>query len=340
MRHKLFVFLFVSILSFSNPMHPLAIAEEKHHEHGEHEHDEHEGHVHEETEDEGHGHKEDEHDHHDESGVHLTAKSQEIVGLKIVQAKKMPLVSSIEVVGEIAQDTENMTHITVPESGVIKSLAVNVGDVVDKDVILGSFVTNGGKTIEIVSPAHGIVMAKYVKENENVDVISSILTIANPDLLRASFNVYEKDLAGLKSGLRVVVNSMAYPDKQFEGELVFVSPQLDVKTRAVRVRANVKNEEHLLKFGMYVTGKILVPMSEETLIVPEEAIQNIKEETVVFIPEGKEHFEKRAVKTGREASGFVEITAGLQEGENVVGQGSFYLKSELLKGELGHGHAH
>jgi cobalt-zinc-cadmium efflux system membrane fusion protein len=245
-------------------------------------------------------------------------------------------------VGDIAQDTENVTHIIAPAAGTLQSMKVKVGDVVDQGTPLAQVLTNEGNIIEIVSPSHGIVMAQYAKDNESVDVISSLVTIANPDLLRASFNVYEKDLAGIKAGLRVIVKSMAYPDKEFEGELVFISPQVDVKTRAIRVRANVKNEEHLLKFGMYVTGTILVPISEESLLLPEEAVQDMKGETVVFVPHPgeNEEFQIREVSIGRKMPGFVEVLEGLSPNEDVVGQGSFYLKSELLKGELGHGHAH
>lgn len=313
MKLKILIFMLIGCLS-------AYAGEHDHHDHGDHE----------------------EHaDHRDEEeSVHLSEESQKIVGLTILKAQRKPLVSTIEVVGDIAQDTENVKHITPPQAGTLKSLKVKVGDVVEKGTLLGELVTRDGTIIEITSPSHGIVMAKYPKENETLDTISSIFTIADPDLLRASFNVYEKDLAGVKPGLQVIVTSMAYPDKQFEGEIVFVSPQVDVKTRAIRVRANVKNEEHLLKFGMYVSGKILVPVSDEALIIPEEALQDIKGKAVVFTPVSHDEFQIREIKTGKKTPGFIEVIAGLKEHEDIVAQGSFYLKSELLKGELGQGHAH
>lgn len=315
-------------------MSPSVMAEHDHEEHAGHE--EHEGRHHEEE------HEEDEHGHHDDPIVHLGEESQEIVDLKIVKVKKMPLLSAIEVVGDIAQDTENVTHVTAPQAGTLKSIRVHAGDTVDQGTLLAQMTTKEGAAIDIASPRHGIIMAQYAKENESVDVISSIMTIADPDLLRASFNVYEKDLAGIKPGLRVLVQSVAYPQKEFEGEIVFVSPQVDVKTRAVRVRANIRNDEHLLKFGMYVTGKIFVPISGEALILPEEALQEIKGQTVVFLPnpDEKDEFQIREIKVGRSTPGFIEVISGLEENQDIVGQGSFYLKSELLKGELGHGHAH
>lgn len=326
---KLKPFMFIASGFLFLCLGPVVAAEEAH--------DDHEGHHREEeTGRDEHG------EHHDDAGVHLGSRSQEIVGLKVIKTKKMPLFSGIEVVGDIAQDTENVKHITAPAAGTLQSTKVGVGDVVENGTLLAEMVASDGQSLAITSPLHGIVMAKYARDGEPLNVISSILTIADPDLLRASFNVYEKDLAGLKPGLKVIVKSMAYPDEEFEGKIVFVSPQVDVKTRAIRVRANIKNEKHLLKFGMYVSGKILVPVSDETVVLPEEAVQEIKGQTVVFTPNSakKDAFELREIKIGKKAPGFVEVLAGLEEGEDVVGQGSFYLKSELLKGELGHGHAH
>jgi Cu(I)/Ag(I) efflux system membrane fusion protein len=168
------------------------------------------------------------------------------------------------------------------------------------------------------------------------------MTIANPDILRASFNVYEKDLAGIKLGQKVLVKSIAYPDRIFEGEIVFISPAVDENTRAIKIRVDVKNEEHLLKFGMFVTGDIVVPVSEPVLTIPEVAIQEIEDVPVVFVPskEEKDEFNVQKVKPGQTVEEQVEILSGLSEGEEIVGKGSFYLKSELLKGELEEGHAH
>jgi cobalt-zinc-cadmium efflux system membrane fusion protein len=128
----------------------------------------------------------------------------------------------------------------------------------------------------------------------------------------------------------------------FEGEIVFISPAVDPNTRTVKIRVNVKNEEHLLKFGMFVSGKIQVPVSDETLVLPEEAIQEIEGQKVVFVPAPDEvdEFLVRPVRTGQKTKEIVEILDGLSEGDKVAGRGSYYLKSELLKGELEEGHAH
>ena len=274
-------------------------------------------------------------DEHHEEEVHLKEESQKMIGLELMTIKKTPLVSLIRVTGEIAQETENVKHVTPPQSGTLKVFKVNVGEVVEAGTSLCLVTTREGTDVEIKSPIHGIVMAQYLKEGDSVDTISSILTIANPDILRAGFNVYEKDLAGIQIGQKVVLESIAYPDKKFEGEILFISPQVDPETRAIKVRVDVKNEEHLLKFGMFVTGKILVPIAEKALVIPTESVQEINGQSVIFIPNGDEpdKFKIVPVKIGRKTDTALEVLEGIKSGEKLAGKGSYYIKAELQKGE-------
>jgi cobalt-zinc-cadmium efflux system membrane fusion protein len=97
----------------------------------------------------------------------------------------------------------------------------------------------------------------------------------------------------------------------------------------------VENEEHLLKFGMFVNGRILRESEEESLIVPRAAIQNMEDGGTVFVVKNEETFEVRGVETGAQTDAESVIAEVLIEGEVIVTQGSFVLKSELLKSELG-----
>ena len=273
--------------------------------------------------------------------VRLKEESQKIIGLEFVTTERRKLESAIEVVGEIAKETENTVHLTSPESGTLKSYLRSLGETVEKGTPVCVIETKAGQPVEIPSPGHGIVLAQYLKPGDPVDPLTSILTLADPDLLRASFNVYEKDLAGIETGQKVWVKSIAYPEKEFEGKILFISPSVDEKTRTIKIRVDVKNEEHLLKFGMFVTGEILVSVSEEVITLSEEAVQQVEGKSAVFIPlEGKrDEFVIKEVRVGRKAGERTEIIAGLSEGDRVAGKGSFYLKSELLKGNLEEGHA-
>ena len=75
----------------------------------------------------------------------------------------------------------------------------------------------------------------------------------------------------------------------------------------------------------------------EELVIPASAIQRIENETVVFIPKDDEPgaFEAREIEIGGESDGYVRVLSGLKMGERVVTKGSFTLKSQMRKGEMG-----
>ncbi|MFA6599919.1 MAG: efflux RND transporter periplasmic adaptor subunit [Candidatus Omnitrophota bacterium] len=276
--------------------------------------------------------------HHDEEGVvHVKEESQRLIGLELMKAEKKTFVSAIEVTGEIAKETENMSHIVSPEPGFLKSYRANLGDTVEKGTPVCEVESRAGKLLEITSPGHGIVFAQYLKLGDAVDVLTSIMTVADPDLLRASLNVYEKDLAGIKLGQKVLIESVAYPEKSFDGKLAYISPSVDDKTRTIKIRVDVGNKEHLLKFGMFVTGRILEESKEQYYVVPTRAIHFMNGKRAVFVKTGEDQFQAREVKVQEETKEEAAIREGLCEGDSVVVQESFLLKSELLKSEMGAG---
>lgn len=267
--------------------------------------------------------------------VQLKMEAQEAVSLTKARAVRKKLLSHIEVYGSIAQDTEHTMNVTVPERGTLKSFKVGDGDTVDEKTPVAVIETQNQETKEILSPIHGIVMARYVKEGDRVDMVTSIATIVNPDLMRASFDVYEKDLGFVTLGQEVRVRAVSYPGKEFSGKVVFISPRVDETTRTIKIRVDVENNDHLLKFGMFVTGRILKESPEESVVIPLEGIQALENNKVVFVVMGAEDFEVREVKTGSQTENEAAVIEGLKEGEEIVVHGSFILKSELLKGELG-----
>jgi len=267
--------------------------------------------------------------------VHLTVEQQKLIDLKIEKVKKAPLENRIQVIGEIAQETEKALHLTSPESGTLKSFFKEIGEAVQKDEPLFEVTAKDGKTIKIPSPDHGVILARYIKVGESVDSITSVMTIVNPDVLRASFNVYEKDIARVKLGQKVIVKSIAYPDEEFQGVVAFISPNVDEKSRTIKIRVNINNEKDLLKFGMFVTGDVIETSTESAILAPSNSIVSVEDKPGVFVPSSQEDFVLKVVKVGRASGNFTEIKEGLSENDNVVSQGSFQLKSELLKSTFG-----
>jgi multidrug efflux pump subunit AcrA (membrane-fusion protein) len=285
----------------------------------------------------GEKHHEEHHEEH-QRAVEMKRDIQESIGLTTAPAEKKKIIADVDVYGVIAQDTENTMHVSPKTSCVLKSLKVEVGQTVDEKSPIATVETEAGMQ-DILSPCHGVVISKYVKEGEKIDSLTSIVTIANPDVLRASFDVYEKDLSAIKLDQNVKVTTVAYPEKTFVGKVVFISPRVDDQTRTIKIRVDIENKEHLLKFGMFVTGRIEKEAEMETIVVPLESVQTIDSGKVVFVKTGEETFLVKEVKVRQQTEYEAAITEGLNEGEIVVVKGSFILKSELQKEELG-GHDH
>jgi Cu(I)/Ag(I) efflux system membrane fusion protein len=114
----------------------------------------------------------------------------------------------------------------------------------------------------IYSPIGGTVIhknaleGKYIKEGENLYQISDLTN------LWVLADVYESDMASIQKGQGVEVTSVAYPGERFKGEIAFIDPSLNPKTRTVKVRVDVPNPERKLKPGMYVDVLISAEIHE------------------------------------------------------------------------------
>jgi len=280
-----------------------------------------------------------EHEEHSEEEGHLdlSNKSQELIDLKTIEAKRASFVKKIPVVGQIAQESDSVSHITALYSGVVSEFKANIGSVVEKDDVIAVIKANGGDPQEIKSPISGVVIGSFAKQGDKVDSVSSICTIADLSKLNGTFDVYEKDIAAVKSGQKILVRSVAYPDKAFEGEIVFISPRVDKDSHTVKIRGLIHNPEYLLKLGMFVNAELLVVSEDKYFIVPQEAVHIINAKKVVFIKKGEEEFEAREIKIADETRDQAAVSEGINEGEAIVIQDGFLLKSELLKSKMGAG---
>lgn len=120
-----------------------------------------------------------------------------------------------------------------------------------------------------------------------------------------------------------------------QARIMFVSPLLDKDTRSARVIALLPNPEETWRPGSFVTAQIALTGAPAAILVPENAVQTIKGEAVVFVRTG-DGFVVRPVKAGRAGGRSVEIVTGLSAGESVAVTNTYTLKAELGKAETGH----
>jgi cobalt-zinc-cadmium efflux system membrane fusion protein len=194
----------------------------------------------------------------------------------------------------------------------------------------------------LIAPFTGTVVEQHIVLGEFIKPEDKPYTIADLSHLWIQLDIYEKDLRWVEVGKTVDIKVNAYPDENFEGKITYVSDILDESTRAAKARVEILNMDGKLKPGMFATAIISIPSSdnEEVIVVLSTAIQQIEGKSAVFVQEGEDSFEMRGVSLGQHSGDYVQVLKGLSPGDKVVTEGGFYLKSALLKEELGEGHAH
>jgi cobalt-zinc-cadmium efflux system membrane fusion protein len=182
--------------------------------------------------------------------------------------------------------------------------------------------------ITLFAPIAGKVTDNIASLGVMVDQTSEILTILDPRLLCADADIYERDIAGIRKGQKVEVTVPAYPGAVFHGTLQYIGDVLKEETRTITVRTEVENPRQRLKPGMFAALRIILDEQSRALTIPAESVLDDGDDRIVFVKAG-EAFAPRIVITGSRVDGFVEVLSGLEEGEEVVTDGNYQLKSKL-----------
>jgi Cu(I)/Ag(I) efflux system membrane fusion protein len=183
--------------------------------------------------------------------------------------------------------------------------------------------------IPIKAPQGGILIEHNVREGAFVTPADNIFTIADLSEVWIIVDIFEHQLAWVRSGLSAEVSTPAYPGRNWKGELDFVYPEVDPKARTMRARLEVKNPGELLLPNMFVQIDLITDTDkQEVLMVPREAVILTGEREVVIKDLGEGRFQPVEVTTGLWNDTHAEILSGLDEGDEVVISGQFLIDSE------------
>jgi membrane fusion protein, heavy metal efflux system len=189
--------------------------------------------------------------------------------------------------------------------------------------------------LELTTPIAGYVVERDVVNGQHIEPQKMLLTVADLSTLWALLDAREADLPHVSRGREVRITTSIYPDRVWQGRVDHVGDVVDEKTRTVKVRVVVRNEDRLLKPNMYIQGELPDAVSSrDTLALPEEAIQTIGGESVVFVREGADTFVARPIEVGDRIGARRAVLRGLVGSEVVAVAGAFNLKAELLKSTL------
>ena len=166
----------------------------------------------------------------------------------------------------------------------------------------------------------------------------TLIVVGETSQVWLAVDIYERDLSRVHLGDDVLAKSIAYPERTFAGKVDQLASALDPERRVLEARIVLANPDGALRPGMTATAHILdalEPGAAPVISVPRGSLQTIDGQPFVFVQLAAGKFELRAVERGAELENGVEIKQGLTGDETIVTDGSFILKSEALRAQMG-----
>ena len=203
--------------------------------------------------------------------------------------------------------------------------------------------TTTANLLPVRAPRDGIVVTRDVVAGEVIDTTRMLFTVADTRRMWLILSVPLEEARIVKIGQRVWFQ----PDGaafRAEGQVTWISTDVDTETRVVKVRAELPNEDGRLRNETFGAGEIVLRDEPDAIVVPSSAVHWEGCCFVVFVRDKNylkkgayKVFHTRMVRPGVTRGDTTEIIAGLLPGEVIVTKGSGVLRAELLKGNLGAG---
>lgn len=183
----------------------------------------------------------------------------------------------------------------------------------------------------VPAPMTGIVTERLANVGLNVDPSTRLFSVTDLSTVWVVADLYERDFSRVRVGTPTTVTTTAYPDLALFGRVSYIDPQVSPETRTAKLRVEVPNSRHALRLGMYADVQVAGATSAPVPVVPRRAVQNLGNRQVVYLAGASQprQYTEREVRLGTVSGDVVEILSGVQPGDLVVTEGSFYVRAEL-----------
>lgn len=212
----------------------------------------------------------------------------------------------------------------------------------DRLATMGLGASASGQSLSLTAPIAGTVLQVNARMGQPVGPTDTLVVVGETEQVWLSVDVYERDVGKIHVGDEVRVSSIAFPGRSFDGKVDQLGAVVDPERHVLEARIVLPNLDGALKPGMTATARILAAAAggdggagETALVVPRHAIQTVDGQPFVFIQHEPGKYEMRPVERGADLDDDVEIARGLKPTDTVVVDGSFILKSEALKAQMG-----
>ncbi|HVA67088.1 MAG TPA: efflux RND transporter periplasmic adaptor subunit [Elusimicrobiota bacterium] len=246
------------------------------------------------------------------------------IGLKLGKAEMRPLVKTIRTVGWIAYDPELYQTEEDYLAARATFLSAQKSQFAQSKREAQSLLKSSDLRLRLLglSAAQIGALGRSGKPDEGL-----LLSSGKNSALWLYADVFESDLPLVRIGQTVEATSPSLPGRVFRGKILSIDPVLNPKTRAARVRAEIRDPEGVLRPDLYLDAAVQVDLGTR-LAVPRDAVVDTGLRQTVFVDLGNGYLAPRQVVAGEHAGDWVEILKGLKAGDQVVTSGNFLIDSE------------
>ncbi len=184
------------------------------------------------------------------------------------------------------------------------------------------------RTITLFAPQDGVVDNLKAREGMYVEPGMKIMSIGTLERVWVIAEVFERQASLVHVGDPVKMRLDYLPGREWRGQVDYIYPSLNPKTRTVQLRIGFDNPDDYLRPGMFTQIEIDGQPGENTLLVPREALIRTGAQQRVVLALGEGRFKSVAVEVGRIAGDNAEILSGLQAGDRIVTSAQFLIDSE------------
>lgn len=196
--------------------------------------------------------------------------------------------------------------------------------------------------LNVVAPIDGTVVVRHAVRGEAVQPTTRLFAVADTSKMWLWIDIDESDIDQVQPGQAVTFTVSGRNEERAgpapSGRVTWVGTQVDDKTRTTRVRAELLNPDGRLRANQFGQAEIRIGPEHTAVMVPKAAVQRKEKTDLVFLTQSDGSFRpQRVVTRPTDRGDVIEVTWGLKRGQKVVTQGSFLLKTEIMKGAIGAG---
>jgi len=187
------------------------------------------------------------------------------------------------------------------------------------------------QSVTFYTPYHGVVDTLNIKTGSYVKPSDTLMSIINLDHVWVEVDILKKQAASILLNQAATMTLDYVPGKTWYGQVDFIYPIIDAKTRTLKARLVFENTDYLLKPNMYAQISIAVNHQQSRLVIPYEALIRTGGSSRVVLASGEGQFKSIKVKTGEFYDHYIEVLEGLQAGDQIVTSAQFLIDSESNK---------